>query len=212
MQKTQIAIVEDNVIIRDNVMRFITLEKDFESAGIFGSVEALMHTAGLDASYKPDILLLDIGLPGMSGLDGLPVIRGRFPDLDIIILTTYEESDKIIKALSSGACSYISKKSSLQEIVEGIRVVLAGGAFLSPSVARGIGSHFGGTRTGKASVITERQREILRLLIDGKSYDSISQALSISVETVRTHIKKMYRLLEVSNKTEAIAKYNRGEV
>lgn len=130
----------------------------------------------------------------------------------LIILTTYEESDKIIRALSSGACSYISKKASLQEIVDGIRVVLAGGAFLSPSVARGIVSHFGGIRTGNTTIITERQREILRLLIDGKSYDAIAHALGISVETVRTHIKKMYRVLEVSNKAEAIAKWNRGEV
>ena len=212
MQKTLISIVEDNVIIRDNVMRFIALQPDFESAGIFGSVEALLHTANLDAAWQPDILLLDIGLPGMSGLEGIPVIRGKLPNTDIIILTTYEESDKIIRALTSGACSYISKKASLQEIVDGIRVVLAGGAFLSPSVARGIVSHFGGVRSGSASVLTDRQHEILRLLIDGKSYDSIAQELSISIETVRTHIKKMYRVLEVSNKAEAIAKWNRGEV
>ena len=91
-------------------------------------------------------------------------------------------------------------------------MVLAGGAFLSPSVARGIVNHFGGARSGKESVIIDRQREVLRLLIDGKSYDSIAEMLGISVETVRTHIKKMYRVLEVNNKTEAIAKYNRGEV
>ncbi len=212
MSKVRIAIVEDNVIIRDNVMRYILMQKDFESAGIFGSVEALLHTIQIDANYRPDILLLDIGLPGVSGLDGIPMIREKLTETDIIILTTYEESDKIIKALSSGACSYISKKASLQEIVDGIRVVMAGGAFLSPSIARGIVNHFGGSRADKVSILTERQQEILHLLINGKSYEGIAQTLFISVETVRTHIKKMYRVLEVNNKVEAIAKYNRGEV
>lgn len=212
MKKTSVAIIEDNVIIRDNVMRFIGFQEDLESAGIYGSVEAFLHTMSVDPAYRTDILLLDIGLPGISGLDGIPVIREKLPETDIIILTTYEEADKIIKALSSGACSYISKKASLHEILDAIRVVIAGGAFLSPSVARGIVNHFLGTRTGKAAVLTDRQREILRLLMDGKSYETIAHELGISVETVRTHIKKMYRVLEVSNKVEAIAKYNRGEI
>jgi DNA-binding NarL/FixJ family response regulator len=210
--KTSIAIIEDNVIIRDNVMRFIGLQQDFISAGIYGSVEAFMHTLSVDPTYRTEILLLDIGLPGISGLDGIPGIREKLPETDIIILTTYEEADKIIKALSSGACSYISKKASLQEIVDAIRVVKSGGAFLSPSVARGIVNHFTGSRAGKTEVLTERQREILHLLMDGRSYETIGKELFISVETVRTHIKKMYRVLEVSNKVEAIAKYNRGEV
>ena len=211
MKKT-ISIIEDNTIIRDNVIKFLRMQDEFTPLEAYGSVEAFLHHVRLNSEAFPNILLLDIGLPGMSGLDGIPLIRKESPDTDIIILTTYEEEDKIIKALSSGACSYISKKASLSEIAEAIRIVAAGGSFLSPSIARGIVNHFGGGHSGKTTILTERQLEILYLLMDGKSYENIGKQLFISEETVRSHIKKMYRVLEVSNKVEAIAKYHRGEI
>jgi DNA-binding NarL/FixJ family response regulator len=166
----------------------------------------------IDPKYPIDILLLDIGLPGMSGLEGLPLLREKLPDLDIIMLTTYEEEDMILKALCSGACSYISKKASLEEIVEAIRIVVKGGSYMSPSVAREIVQHLMGGRVSKATILSERQKQILELLVEGKSYSAIGKDLFISTETVRSHIKNMYRTLEVNNKAEAIAMYLKGHI
>jgi len=212
VKRTSVSVIEDNVIIRDNLMRFIGFHEEFEVREAFGSMESMLHKLEIDPRYFVDILLLDIGLPGMSGLDGIPLLREKMPDTDIIILSTYEEQDKILRALCSGACSYISKKSTLEDIVEAIRIVVQGGSYMSPSVAKEIIRHFLGGRVSKASILTERQREIIKMLVDGKTYPVIARELFLSVETVRSHIKRMYRTLEVNNKAEAIAKYMRGEI
>ena len=210
--KTQISIIEDNTVIRQNVMKFIDFHEEFNVGEQFGSVESFLHKLDSDPKFPVDILLLDIGLPGISGLDAIPLIRERRPDIDIIMLTTYEEEDMILKALCSGACSYISKKASLEDIVEAIRIVVKGGSYMSPSVAREIVQHLMGGRVSKATILTDRQKEILEKLVDGKSYGAIAKELFISVETVRSHIKSMYRTLEVNNKAEAIAMYLRGQI
>ena len=212
MEKTRISIIEDNKLIRDNVSKFIAFHEEFELALIHGSVESFLYEMNINPSKKTDILLLDIGLPGMSGLDALPVLLDLMPQTNIIILSTYEEEDMILKALCSGACSYISKKASLSEIVEAIRIVVNGGSYMSPSIAREIINHLMGGRVSKATILSERQKEILQKLVDGKSYQAISEELFISVETVRTHIKKMYKLLHVNNKTEAINLYLKGQI
>lgn len=212
MTKTRISIIEDNRIIRDNVSKFIAFHEEFELAIVEGSVEAFLHEKNFNPSKQTDILLLDIGLPGMSGLDALPILLDLMPDVNIIILSTYEEEDMILKALCSGACSYISKKASLSEIVDAIRIVVNGGSYMSPSIAREIINHFMGGRVSKATILSDRQKEILEKLVDGKSYQIISEELFISVETVRSHIKKMYKLLHVNNKTEAIKKYMSGQI
>jgi len=210
--KTRISMIEDNTLIRDNVMRFIGFHEEFEVCEVFGSVESFIHKLAIDPNWNADILLLDIGLPGKSGLEAIPELRKRIPELDIIMLTTYEEEDMILKALCSGACSYISKKASLEDIVEAIRIVVRGGSYMSPSVAREIVQHLMGGRVSKATILSDRQKEILELLIDGKSYATIAKELFISVETVRSHIKNMYRTLEVNNKAEAIAMYLKGQI
>jgi len=148
----------------------------------------------------------------MSGLDGISHIIKVLPDIDIIMLTTYEEEEVILKALCSGACSYISKKASLKQIVDAIRIVAKGGSYMSPSIAREIVNHLlGGPKEVKNS-LTERQNQILKSLSEGKSYRHISEELFISVETVRSHIKKLYRQLQVSNKAEAISLYLQGKI
>ena len=128
------------------------------------------------------------------------------------MLTTYEEEDVILKALCSGACSYISKKANLEEIVDALRIVANGGSYMSPSIAREIVNHLMGGRISKATILTDRQREILERLVDGKSYQTIASELFVSVETIRSHIKKMYKVLQVNNKTEAITKYMKGYI
>lgn len=204
--------IEDNKIIRDNITKFIAFHEEFEVVLSVGSAESFFYTVNANANLQLDILLLDIGLPGISGLDALPRLLDWKPDLNVIILSTYEEEDTILRALCSGACSYISKKASLSEIVEAIRIVVSGGSYMSPSIAREIINHLMGGRVSKATILSERQKEILERLVEGRSYQAISEELFISVETVRTHIKKMYKVLHVNNKTEAINLYLKGHI
>lgn len=212
MNKTRIGIIEDNKVIRDNVAKFIGFHEEFDVTMVYGSAESFFHALRADSRLTLDIVLLDIGLPGMSGLDALPLIFEQSPQADVVILTTYEEEDVILKALCAGACSYISKKASLPEIVDALRIVVKGGSYMSPSIAREIVNHLMGGRISKATILTDRQKEILEMLVDGKSYATISAQLFISVETVRSHIKKMYKVLQVNNKTEAITKYMKGHI
>lgn len=210
--KTRVTIIEDNPVIRDSVSRFIRFHEEFEIAETLGSMESFMHTLSRNPRFNTDIILLDIGLPGVSGLDGIPLILEKMPGVDIIMLTSYEEEDVILKALCSGACSYLSKKASLEEIVDAIRIVVNGGSYMSPSIAREIVTHLMGGRVSKATILSERQKEILEQLVEGKSYGAIARTLFISVETVRSHVKAMYKILHVNNKAEAIAKYLKGEI
>lgn len=212
MAQTKISIIEDNKVIRDNVSKFIGFHEEFEVSTIHASVESFFRDLNIDPRLSTDIILLDIGLPGMSGIEALPYIFERLPDVNVVMLTTYEEEDVILKALCSGACSYISKKASLPEIVDALRIVVNGGSYMSPSIAREIVNHLMGGRVSKASILSDRQKEILEMLVDGKSYATISNQLFISVETVRSHIKKMYKVLQVNNKTEAITKYMKGQI
>jgi DNA-binding NarL/FixJ family response regulator len=212
MSTTKISIVEDNRVIRDNVSKFISFHEEFEVAQVHASVESFIRALDIDPRLRTDIVLLDIGLPGMSGIEALPYIFERLPEVNVVMLTTYEEEDVILKALCSGACSYISKKASLPEIVDALRIVVNGGSYMSPSIAREIVNHLMGGRVSKASILSDRQKEILEMLVDGKSYSAISERLFISIETVRSHIKKMYKVLQVNNKTEAITKYMKGQI
>lgn len=212
MGATKLSIIEDNKVIRDNLSKFLGFHEEFVLSMLHGSVESFLYEIESNPTKITDILLLDIGLPGISGLEALPILLDLMPQLNIIILSTYEEEDMILKALCSGACSYVSKKASLSEIVEAIRIVVNGGSYMSPSIAREIINHLMGGRVSKATILSDRQKAILQKLVDGKSYQAISEELFISVETVRTHIKKMYKILQVNNKTEAINLYVKGQI
>jgi DNA-binding NarL/FixJ family response regulator len=212
VEKVKISIIEDNKVIRDNVTKFISFHEEFELGAIHESAVKFLDSFIPETTGQTHILLLDIGLPVISGLDAIPLILKKLPDINIVILTTYEEEDVILKALCSGACSYISKKASLEEIVDALRIVANGGSYMSPSIAREIVNHLMGGRVSKATILTDRQKEILQKLADGKSYQAIAAELFVSVETVRSHVKKMYKVLHVNNKTEAITQYMKGYI
>ena len=212
MEKVIIHIVEDNKVIRDSVSKFISFHEEFEIGEVAISADAFFFLFIQHPTEITQILLLDIGLPGTSGIEAIPLILDKYPDLNIVMLTTYEEEDLILKALCSGACSYISKKATLEDIVEALRIVAKGGSYMSPSIAREIVNHLMGGRVSKATILSDRQKEILERLVDGKSYHTIAAELFISVETVRTHVKKMYKVLHVNNKTEAITQYMLGYI
>jgi DNA-binding NarL/FixJ family response regulator len=159
-----------------------------------------------------DMLLLDIGLPDMNGIEGIPIIKKMYPEIDIIMLTTYEENEQIFEALCAGACSYISKRSSLAQITEALKIVADGGSYMSPSIARKISEHFNLQQKKTKIKVTTRQKEIIQLVADGKSYKQIAEICFISLNTVRSHLKKIYALLDVNNKVDLIRKLNDGEI
>lgn len=153
----------------------------------------------------PDILLLDINLLGMSGIVGIPLLLNELPDVDIIMLTTFEDNDSIFKALCAGACSYLSKKTPLKKIQEAIEVVYDGGSYMSPSIARKIVNRYAPKRH-QQTILTTRQKEIVDGIVAGKSYKMIADDLFVSLDTVRSHIKNIYKALKINCKAELIKK------
>ena len=146
---------------------------------------------------------MDISLPGMSGIEGVRVLRERFPILDIIMLTVHDDDRSVFDSLCAGACGYLVKTTHPTKILAAIEEVHRGGAPMSPSIARLVASSF---RKGANSPLTPRETEILQQVCVGKSYKMIAAELFISQETVHSHLKNIYRKLEVSSKTEAMAK------
>ncbi|TPV32991.1 response regulator transcription factor [Paucihalobacter ruber] len=183
-------------------MSFFQMQPAVAILKTFTSAEAFVSWLETD-EQTGFILLLDIQLPGKTGVESLPKIKMLLPDLDVIILTTFEETDMIFKALSAGACSYVSKRSSLQKIKEAVEVVAQGGSYMSPAIARKIADFYA---PKKHHQLSDRQLEIVKGIVNGKSYKMIANDLFISLDTVRSHIKNIYNTLEINSKAELIRK------
>jgi len=213
-----IAIVEDHPDIRESLQTYLDAQENFICKMAFDSMEALF--GALEESLPPQVLLLDIGLPGMSGLQGARLIKQKFPLIDIIMITVHNDHRRIFDALCAGASGYLLKDTPLSEIKAAVELLFKGGSPMSPHIARQVFtffnqrpemSQFFGKKEDKTA-LTKREQDILRALVDGKSYKLIAAHLGISVDTVRTHIKNIYRKLQVHNKVDAVAKYIRGDI
>lgn len=209
MENKSISIIEDDSNIRESLKLFIASKSELEIVSEHDSVESFIAN---DSSIKPDMLLLDIGLPGMSGIEGLPKIKELHPNIDVIMLTTYEEEDVIFRALCAGACSYISKRTSLVKIVEALHIVANGGSYMSPSIAKKVTTFFLQKPKKEKIVLSPRQTEIVGHIVKGNTYNEIAELCFISVNTVRTHIKKIYSILEIGSKVGLMQKYLDGEI
>ena len=207
----QLGIVEDDALVRESLQEYLGRQPDIHIVRAAQSVEEFLYY--LPQMGKLDLIVLDIGLPGMSGLEGIEAIKKERPDTDIIMLTAFEDYDRIFRALSAGAVSYLSKRTPLPIIKEALLVVYQGGSYMSPEIARKVIDHLSPRRNNPPeSVLTSRQSEIVQGLVDGLSYKMIADKYDISVETVRDHIKKIYKKLEVNSKTEVIRKRMDGEI
>lgn len=212
MQSINIAITEDDHVTRENVRIYFDAHPLVQVKLVASSVEELLEKSTAYPRPQIDLLLLDIGLPGMTGIQGIPLIKAQLPDTDIVMFTTYEEDDKIFPALCAGACGYITKRTPLAQILSAVLTIFRGGSYMSPSIARKVVQHFATPKVKKKTVLTPRQSEIVDGLVAGQSYQSIANALNISLDTVRDHIRRIYRLLDVNSKLEVIKKSLDGEI
>lgn len=206
----KIALIEDDPTMRESVGAIILAKTNYSISYSCGSVEEFIES--YSSNDIPDIMLLDIGLPGMSGIEGLPHILEAVPQLDVIMLSTYEEADDIYQALVAGACSYVSKRSSPQKVIDAITIVAMGGAYMSPTIAKKVSMYFNSINKKKKIDISSRQREIVNHLINGTTLNEIAELCFISHNTVKTHVKRIYQILKINNRADLLKKYYEGEI
>ena len=207
-----IGIVEDNKKIRDLIQRFLDMQDELSCPVGVESVEEMLDY--LEEHEQPRVILMDIQLPGMSGIKGMGLIKEKYPDIDIIMLTVYHDSHKIFNALRAGASGYLLKHTSLPEVKESILKLIDGGAPMSPQIARKVINHFqeNAPKKNPDSDLTPREHDIVNGLVDGLSYKMIADRYDISIDTVRAHIRNIYKKLHVNSKAEVIAKSLKGEI
>lgn len=206
-----VAIVEDDQVIRDGVENYLESREDMFCVMSVDSVEKLLKQ--IETKGNPEVILMDIGLPGMSGISGMKILNERFPETSIIMFTIHHDAQKIFQSLCAGASGYLIKNTPFSKISEAIRIVAEGGSFMSPQIARQVMDFFHEKQLQPAdSILTVREKEIVLGLVDGLSYKMIASQSNISIETVRTHIKNIYKKLHVHCKADVIRKSLSGEI
>ena len=207
-EKTRVWLVEDNEVFRRNVQRVINNLDGMVCDGSFESAENTF--AALQSNPAPEVILLDVQLPGIDGIGALEKFKEVVPDTRVIILTVFDDADKIFRAVCAGASGYVLKASGTDKIGDAIRQVMGGGAPMTPQVAKKVLDAFANLELmpgGKGDYgLTAREQEILRLLAEGLLKKEIADALSISVNTVSTHLRRVYDKLHVNTNTGAVAK------
>lgn len=205
MKKIKIAILEDEQIIRDSLLTLLHLQDEVEVVEAFEDGEAAL--AFLE--NKPvEVLLFDINLPGISGIDVVSRIKTMHPQMQCMALTSYNDADNIFNALKAGAAGYILKNTEPQKLIEAIKDLHNGGSPMSSQIARKVVTEFSVTRQDQfhSELLSRRENEILQQLCKGFRYKEIADRSFISVETVRTHIRNIYEKLQVNTRKEAIEK------
>jgi DNA-binding NarL/FixJ family response regulator len=203
----RVIVVEDQRVIRDGLSFLITGTDGFRCVGAFGSIDQAL--ADLPDA---DVGLVDLGLPGISGIDGIRLLRQRRNALRLVALTVHDDDDLVFQALCAGASGYLLKKTAPARLLEGLRDVVAGGAAVSPEVAARVIALFKDFRPPQAAAhnLTPHEVRVLKLLVEGHGYKTAAAALGCSVHTVNFHMRSIYGKLEVHSKSEAVAKALRG--
>ena len=197
-----VLIFEDNSLLRESISSLISLKEDWALKGAFENVLSVKQHV---AEHKPDLILMDIDMPGMTGIEAVKQIRLSNPSVPIIMLTVFDDNVHVLEAIRAGASGYLLKKHLSTKLFDAIEEVLSGGAPMSPSIARMVIASMQKTNDNPYQ-LTPREKEILSLLSQGNSYKIIAAQSEISLDTVRTHIKKIYEKLQVHSQTEAVSK------
>ena len=204
-QPITVAIVEDQADVRDGLALLINGTPGYRCTGAYPSMEDALTSIG---PVLPDVALIDIGLPGMSGIEGIRELTERHPTVQLLMLTVFDDDDRIFQAMCAGACGYLLKKTPPARLLESLREVVEGGAPMSPEVARRIVSLFRKVRPPDAADyrLTPQETKLLTLLGQGHHYKTAAAEMDLSVHTVAFHMRGIYEKLQVHSKSEAVAK------
>jgi DNA-binding NarL/FixJ family response regulator len=199
------AIVEDQLQIREGLATLINRTDGYRCTGSFRTMEDALE--GIQREV-PDIALCDLGLPGMSGIDGIRILKERYPKLQLLVLTVYDDDDRIFDALCAGACGYLLKRTSSTKLLESLREAVTGGAPMSPEVANRVVKLFREIRPPERAdyELTPHESRLLKLLVEGHNYTTAAEELGVSYNTVKFHMRHVYGKLQVHSKSEAVAK------
>jgi len=208
---TRVAIVEDQREIREGLKALISGTPDYSCAGAWRSMEEALEQIARDV---PDAVLVDIGLPGMPGTEGIRLLKRRYPSLPALVLTVYEDDERIFDALCAGACGYLLKSTPPARLLESLQEAVGGGAPMSPPVARRVVELFRDFRPPEKSdrELTPHEARLLALLVDGHNLKTAAAEIGVSRATVAWHMRNIYEKLQVHSKSEAVAKALRARM
>jgi DNA-binding NarL/FixJ family response regulator len=207
----KVAIIEDVRSLRDGLRMLIDGTDGFSCVGSFRTMEEALEKI---EAHPPDVVLADIGLPGMSGIDGVRLMKERNPSLTVLMLTVYEDNERIFDALCAGACGYLVKKTPPARLLDSIREATNGGSPMSPEIARRVVNLFREIQPPERAdyKLTPHELRLLTLMVEGHSYKTAAIELGVSLNTVCFHIKQIYEKMQVHSKSEAVAKALRNRL
>ena len=204
-----VSIVEDDAEIRNGLKRFLEAQLGFRIFSSDETAEAFLER--LNEKSVPDVVLMDIQLPGMSGIDAIRLVKKRWPQIDIMMLTVFHDDDKIFQSLCAGATAYLLKNTALTEIRDALLELHAGGAPMSPQIARKVIQYFTPKRQPEKK-LTVKEQQVVQGLVDGLSYKMIGSQMGVSIDAVRFHIKNIYKKLHINSKGELFSRFMRGQM
>ncbi|MBS1793722.1 MAG: response regulator transcription factor [Acidobacteria bacterium] len=210
-QVIRVAIIEDLRDIREGLATMLNFTDGFKCVGRFGSMEEALRSIHRDL---PDVVLSDIGLPGMDGIEGVRILREKYPQMTILMLSVYTDNDRIFDALCAGATGYLLKKTPPARIIEALREAVGGGAPMSPEIARKVITLFRDFRPPERVDydLTPHEQRLLGMMVDGHTKKTAAEEIGVSVNTVSFHLKRVYEKLQVHSKSEAVAKALRNRI
>ena len=207
---TNIALIEDDIELKELLEKYLNFQENFHV--VLSVISAEDFFAKYNEIEQIDIIIMDISLPGMNGIQALPKIKQKLPNTEVVMLTVHDDSEKVFQSLKNGASGYLFKNTPLETIKESIEQIFAGGSPMSPNIARKIVEYFNPKHVEGQKELSVREKEIVTALVDGLSYKLVADRLNISIDTVRQHIRNIYRKLNVNSKAEVISKSFKGEI